>query len=164
MPECPEQPVIGDLTATGGPFLDCGLGPTGFKSPVPTALPHAFSDGHLFTNTSLCVTPFQTASWWANFLQTDLPNLFITGNHREIHNSAVFPGDVVFTGHHVKWISQPGFGAATGEYVCAPGANMIEVDGECLCPVPEPSVTVGLLVSVLFMAVARTWNVKRRSD
>lgn len=33
----------------------------------------------------------------------------------------------------MKWINEPGVGSITGDYICAVGANDIEVDGECIC-------------------------------
>lgn len=154
MSGCPVKPAIPSPppTATGGPFYDCGMGPTGFRSPSPTTLPHGFGDRGALDKSTTCIMPFEAESWWRGNGQPILPDVQIPDSDRIIHNSAVFEGDVVFTGERVQWKSQPGFGAVKGEYVCAPSAWMIEVDGVCICPVPEPGLLSALAVGLVGLA------------
>ena len=163
MSACPEAPKVPNPPPTiGGPFYDCGMGPVGFRAPSPMQLPHGFGDNGLLDGSSTCILPFTPQGWWAGNGQPDLPHVKITDSDREIHNAALFPGDVVFYGKRVKWKSQPGFGAAAGEYRCAPGAENIEVDGVCLCPVPEPGLLPALAVGLIRMALgARARRVAR---
>ncbi len=154
---CPDQPAVdpSPVPAPGGPFDDCGLQYSdAMRSPSPTRLPHAYLG---LEGLTLCILPFSAQTWQF----PNLPTIEIGDSNTEIHNSAQFPGDVVFTGHHIKWISDIGFGSVEGEYICAPGADQIEVDGECLCPVPEPSFSLG--VGVPAFGLAWIWTSRRRA-
>ncbi len=161
MPECEDQPITADpmIIVGNGPFFDCGMGPTGLRAPSPTALPHAFGDWPATTeldDTITCFLDFTPQGWWDNPWPFSLPDIPIANNDRIIHNSAdgsSWTGDVVFYGQRVKWINEPGVGSITGEYICAPGADMIEVDGECICPAPEPGVSLALSVGLVLLAV-----------
>lgn len=132
---CPNPPVLDDpmSTVTGGPFSDCGMGLVGLRSPSPTALPHGFGDNGALDGSSICHLPFTVQNWWVNQGQPDIPDIRITDSDRLIHNSATFPGDVIFYGQRIEWVNQPGVGSIVGNYVCAPGASDIEVDGVCIC-------------------------------
>ena len=154
---CPEQPDLnGGSTHPDAPFFDCGLGPEDWSAPSPTTYPHAFGDvgSTGFDHSVICFKPFSWATWW-DYAQFDLPNITIRESDRVIYNEAIFPGDVVFTGQRVQFNNAVGFGAATGEYVCAPGADQIEVDGDCLCPVPEPSLMAGLLIGLVALVALK---------
>ena len=156
MSACPEAPKLAEprIVVEGGPFTDCGMGPVGLRAPFPTMLPHGFGDRGYLNGTELCIQPFTPQSWWVGNGQPDLPDVKIPDSDRVIHNSAVFEGDVIFTGERVQWKSQPGFGAVKGEYRCAPGAKNIEVDGVCLCAVPEPGLLPALAVGLIGLALA----------
>ena len=157
MPACEEQPVIGNNTpAPGGPFTYCGFSDQ-LQIPYPTNIAHGLHDidGH-----SICIQPFEWVSWWGVWFP-ELPTVNVHNTNSAHHNAAYFPGDLVFTGHHVTWKNVHG-GVIDGEYVCAPSATQIEVDGECLCPVPEPGFasTLAIAVVAIVAMVVAVWGTK----
>ncbi len=107
----------------GQPFMDCGA-LSGTRTPNPTKSPHAFQTDRW----RVCVTSdWSLASWmWGDGL-----NMTVSGSDTEVANQGAMPGDVTFTGSRIRWINQNG-GTVAGEYIVAPGATDIEVDGVCI--------------------------------
>lgn len=154
MPACPEQPIVDDptLPSVGGPFYDCGQAAE-FRAPSPTNIPHIFGDGTPGLNNSVnCLLPLNIQGWMNNpTWQPGIPDIVhINGNDRVFDNQHEFPA-IMFTGQHIQWNNQ-GSGT-TGDIYLAPSAWMIEVDGECLRPTPEPGVSFALMVGVLLLSV-----------
>lgn len=151
---CPD-PLIPDPppTAPGGPFTNCGMGPVGYFAPSPTTYPHAFGEHGMLGDSSICFFPFTVQSWWDGYagIQDALPDIRITDDNRVIHNAAVFPGDVIFEAECIEWVNQTGFGAVTGEYVCAPSADHVTVDGVVVCP--EPGIVGALVVGLVALVM-----------
>ena len=139
-------------TALGGPFYECGP-VAGAKAHSPTRMPHASRD---LVGWVLCIEEFQEATW----MFPDMDDGYIPwlSSEIEVYNQNVWPegADIEFLNSHVRWTNVgPGRIGAGGEYLCAEGVEEIEVDGECLCPVPEPGFGDSLGVAMLMMGVRR---------
>lgn len=123
---CSVAPNLQPAQIIGGPFYDCGYVDS-TRVPNPTRMQHALQE---MTGQTTCITSDFVPEAWAF---PTLPDVEVTNSDQEYHNSAMFPGDVIFTGQRVKWINTQN-GGLTGNPVCGPGARHIEYDGSCICP------------------------------
>lgn len=158
MPSCPEQPIVTPPNSSvGGPFYSCGGVPTTQRGPSPTAYPHAFGDGSPGLNeTSICFESFTIQSWWSNNgYQPDLPGaIWVSGHNRDIENDAAFPTMVI----DGQWINITNHEGSIEEIVLTDDAWMVEVDGECLRPTPEPGLSMALTLGALLIVGIRRFR------
>ena len=123
---CPVQPTLKLAIVVGAPFTECGFSDA-TRIPNPTKMKHGLQE---MNGQTTCIASNFVPARWAF---PTLPNVEITNSDQIYHNSATFPGDVIFSGQNVVFMNTRN-GRVVGNAVCGPGARNIEYEGSCICP------------------------------